>query len=177
MRLVAENPDLLCVKFRPKQPNQRLYYPCPVSVKSRAEPPRKKEVCPLARCPGVQDLKRVRKMEKVLNSRQQLEINVLSDATREDPEQHQLDNQQQQQRLMQRIKKSQEEQDRQFRLTTRQIEIKQIELNTQRAVEQLHYEPHALTGEDLSPEQLLRKRVQNGSEAIQFMFRFERPDY
>lgn len=78
---------------------------------------------------------------------------------------------------MERIKKSQEEQERQFRLTTRQIEIKQIELNTQRAVEQLHYAPHAMAGEDLSPEQLQRKRVQNGSEAIQFMFRFERPDY
>lgn len=67
---------------------------------------------------------------------------------------------------MERVQKSLEEQNRQFLLTNRQIEIKQIELNTQRAVEQLHYEPHALAGEDLTPEQLRRKRVQNGSEAI-----------
>lgn len=44
-------------------------------------------------------------------------------------------------------------------------------------MEQLHYEPRVLAGEDLSPEELQRKRVQNGSEAIQFMFRFDRPDY
>lgn len=58
-------------------------------------------------------------MEKVVNSRQQLEINVLSDSTREDPDQRQIDNQLQQQRLMQRVQKQLEEQDRQFRLTTR----------------------------------------------------------
>ena len=58
-------------------------------------------------------------MEKVVNSRQQLEINVLSDSAREDPDQRQIDNQLQQQRLMQRVQKQLEEQDRQFRLTTR----------------------------------------------------------
>lgn len=61
-------------------------------MKQPAEQPRKREPCPLARCPGVRDLGRVRKMEKVLNSRRQLEINVVSDAAREDPNQHQLNN-------------------------------------------------------------------------------------
>lgn len=72
MRLVAENQDLVRVRFRPKPRSQRFFYPCPQFVESSSEPVRNGEICPLARCPEVGDLRRVRKMEKMVNSRNQL---------------------------------------------------------------------------------------------------------
>ena len=79
--------------------------------------------------------------------------------------------------MMENIRKNLEEQNRRLLLGTRQTHIKQIELQTDRAVKAFQQASEMHANRDLVTKSRDKKRVQSSVESVKFMFELNRFDY